>query len=39
MAISNYLVRRMTESDVDEVMAIEQQASPCLGPKQSYLGS
>ncbi|MGB4019840.1 MAG: ribosomal protein S18-alanine N-acetyltransferase [Syntrophomonadaceae bacterium] len=38
MAISNYLVRRMTESDVDEVMAIEQQSFTLPWSKQSYMG-
>ena len=38
MGISNYLVRRMTERDLNEVMAIEQQAFTLPWSKQSYLG-
>lgn len=38
MGISNYLVRRMTERDLDEVMAIEQQVFTLPWSKQSYMG-
>lgn len=38
MGISNYLVRRMTEQDLDRVMAIEQQAFTLPWSRQSYMG-
>lgn len=38
MGISNYLVRRMTERDLDEVMAIEQQVFTLPWSRQSYMG-
>lgn len=38
MGISNYLVRRMTERDLDEVMAIEQQVFSLPWSRQSYMG-
>ena len=38
MGISNYLVRRMTERDLDRVMAIEQQVFTLPWSRQSYLG-
>jgi len=38
MGTSNYLVRRMTEQDVDAVVAIEEQVFTLPWSKESYLG-
>lgn len=38
MGIANCLVRKMTEHDLDEVMAIEKQAFTLPWSKQSYMG-
>lgn len=38
MGVSNYLIRRMTVRDLDEVMAIETQVFSLPWSKQSYMG-
>lgn len=38
MGVSNYLIRRMTVRDLDEVMAIEAQVFSLPWSKQSYMG-
>lgn len=38
MGTSNYLIRRMTEQDVDAVVAIEEQVFTLPWSKESYLG-